>query len=77
MTRKKQSPAAAPADNVATVSALVLSTARIGEVSYSPGCIIEGIPETVAQAHTNVLSLSPAAVAAAQEGGAPQVPFPV
>lgn len=72
MTRRKAAAADAASD---VAAAVVLCTGRVAGVTYSAGCVIEGIPMDVAEAHTNVLNLSSDAVALAKERGAAVVQF--
>lgn len=72
MTRRKATAAEAASDLTA---ALVLCTGRVAGVTYGAGCVIEGIPIDVAEAHTNVLNLSPDAVTFAKDRGAAVVQF--
>ncbi len=66
MPEKKQVTRVMPA----VVTGVMLSNGRINGVTYAAGCVVEGIPMDVAQAHTNVLDIGEASVLQATKSGA-------
>lgn len=65
---------AAPKAEVA-VSGVLFNKGAVAGVTYAAGVVLEGLPQEVAQAHTNVLDLSAEAVATAKARGAVVVKF--
>lgn len=65
----------APQD-VAPVAVRVLAAVTIDGVRFAPDDVIEGMPETIAQAYAGSVDPHPDAVAYARSVGAPVKPFP-
>lgn len=65
----------APQD-VALVAVRVLAAVTINGVRFQPDDVIEGMPETIAQAYAGSVDPHPDAVAYARSVGAPVKPFP-
>ena len=65
----------APQD-VALVDVRVLAAVTIDGVRFQPDDVIEGVPETIAQAYAGSVDPHPDAVAYARSVGAPVKPFP-
>ena len=62
--------------DVALVDVRVLAAVTIDGVRFAPDDVIEGMPETIAQAYAGSVDPHPDAVAYARSVGAPVKPFP-
>ena len=61
---------------MALVAVRVLAAVTIDGVRFAPDDVIEGMPETIAQAYAGSVDPHPDAVAYARSVGAPVKPFP-
>ncbi|WP_338499936.1 hypothetical protein [Delftia tsuruhatensis] len=62
--------------DVALVAVRVLAAVTIDGVRFQPDDVIEGVPETIAQAYAGSVDPHPDAVAYARSVGSPVKPFP-